>query len=71
VGEGDGLGFRVNVTGTNAKVPQAVPGLLSATPEHAIDAHAIQPFYTGMLAKTCGLNVSMAVEGDAVVVAAR
>jgi histidine phosphotransferase ChpT len=72
VGEGDTTGFRITVTGANAKVPQAIPGLLSATPgEHAIDAHAIQPFYTGMLAKTCGLNVSMAVEGDAVVVAAR
>jgi histidine phosphotransferase ChpT len=72
VGEGDAAGFRITVTGTNAKVPQAIPGLLSATPgEHAIDAHAIQPFYTGMLAQTCGLSVSMAVEGDAVVVAAR
>ena len=72
VGEGDAVGFRITVTGTNAKVPQAIPGLLSATPgEHAIDAHAIQPFYTGMLAQNCGLTVSMAVEGDAVVVAAR
>jgi len=72
VGEGDATGFRITVTGTNAKVPQAIPGLLSATPgEHAIDAHAIQPFYTGMLATNCGLTVSMAVEGDAVVVAAR
>ena len=72
VGQGDGVGFRVSVTGTNAKVPQAIPGLLSATPgEHAIDAHAIQPFYTGMLAKNCGLSVSMAVEGEGVVVAAR
>jgi histidine phosphotransferase ChpT len=72
VGEGDATGFRITVTGTNAKVPQAIPGLLSATPgEHAIDAHAIQPFYTGMLAQNCGLTVSMAVEGDAVVVAAR
>ena len=72
VGEGDAMGFRITVTGTNAKVPQAIPGLLSATPgEHAIDAHAIQPFYTGMLATNCGLTVSMAVEGDAVVVAAR
>ena len=72
VGEGDATGFRITVTGTNAKVPQAIPALLSATPgEHAIDAHAIQPFYTGMLAQNCGLTVSMAVEGDAVVVAAR
>ena len=72
VGEGDAMGFRISVTGTNAKIPQSIPPLLAATPsDHAIDAHAIQPFYTGMLAKTCGLSVSMAPEGDAIVVAAQ
>ena len=72
VGEGDGLGFRISVTGLNAKIPQSIPPLLAAAPsDHAIDAHAIQPFYTGMLAKTCGLSVSMAPEGDAIVVAAQ
>jgi len=72
VGEGDTMGFRVSVSGLNAKIPQAIPGLLAATPgDHAIDAHAIQPFYTGMLAKNCGLSVSMAPEGEAIVVAAR
>ena len=39
--------------------------------DHAVDAHAIQPFYTGLLAKNCGLTVAMASEGDAVVVTAR
>jgi histidine phosphotransferase ChpT len=72
VGEGDTIGFKLSVTGTNAKIPQAIPPLLAATPsDHAIDAHAIQPFYTGMLAKTCGLSVSMAPEDEAIVVAAR
>jgi histidine phosphotransferase ChpT len=72
VGEGDRLGFRVSVTGLNAKIPQSIPPLLAATlSDHAIDAHAIQPFYTGMLAKTCGLSVSMAPEGEAIVVAAK
>ena len=72
VGEGDAMGFRVSVTGLNAKIPHAIPPLLAATPsDHAIDAHAIQPFYTGMLAKNCGLNVSMAPEGEAIVVAAQ
>jgi histidine phosphotransferase ChpT len=71
VGEGDSIGFKLSVTGTNAKIPQAIPPLLGGTPEHAIDAHAIQPFYTQMLAKNCGLSVSMAPEGDAIVVAAR
>ena len=72
VGEVDRLGFRVSVTGLNAKIPQSIPPLLAATPsDHAIDAHAIQPFYTGMLAKNCGLSVSMAPEGEAIVVAAK
>jgi histidine phosphotransferase ChpT len=71
VGEGDTIGFKLSVTGTNAKIPQAIPPLLGGTPDHAIDAHAIQPFYTQMLAKNCGLSVSMAPEGDAIVVAAR
>jgi histidine phosphotransferase ChpT len=72
VGEGGAVGFRVSAVGTNAKIPQAIPPLLSGTPgEHAVDAHAIQPFYTGLLAKNCGLSVGMATEGEAVVVLAR
>jgi histidine phosphotransferase ChpT len=71
VGEGESMGFRVSVTGPNAKVPQAVPALLSGeSGEHAVDAHAIQPFYARLLAKNCGLNVAMASEGEAVVVTA-
>jgi len=38
---------------------------------HAIDAHTIQPYYAGLLAAECGLTVSIAAEGDAIVVAAR
>ena len=72
VGEGDAMGFRVSAVGTNAKIPQAIPPLLQGAPgDHAVDAHAIQPFYTGLLAKNCGLSVGMAAEGDAVVVTAR
>jgi histidine phosphotransferase ChpT len=72
VGEGETMGFRVSATGQNAKVPQAVPPLLAGTPaDHAVDAHAIQPFYTGLLAKNCGLGVAMAAEGEAVVVTAK
>ena len=72
VGEGDTVGFRVSATGINAKVPQAIPPLLAGgSADHPVDAHAIQPFYTGLLAKNCGLTVAMASEGDAVVVSAR
>jgi histidine phosphotransferase ChpT len=72
VGEGDTVGFKVTSTGTNAKIPQAIPPLLAGgSAEHPIDAHAIQPFYTGLLAKNCGLGVAMALEGEAVVITAQ
>jgi histidine phosphotransferase ChpT len=67
VGEGEAIGFRVSAKGLNAKVPQALPGLLAGSPGHAVDAHAIQPFYTGLLAKDCSLAVALATEADAVV----
>jgi histidine phosphotransferase ChpT len=70
LGEGDSMGFRITATGLNARVTQAVPALLAGGGGMTIDAHAIQPFYTGLLARSCGLNVTLAAEGDAVVVTA-
>lgn len=70
VGEGEAIGFRVSAKGTNAKVPAALPGLLAGSPGHAVDAHAIQPFYTGLLAKDCSLAVGLAAEADGVVLTA-
>jgi histidine phosphotransferase ChpT len=39
--------------------------------EEALDAHRIQPFYAGMLARACGLTASAGLEGDAVVITAK
>jgi histidine phosphotransferase ChpT len=70
-GEGDEAGFRVKASGLNARIPQAVPALLRGEPDgHSVDAHAIQPFYAGMLARACGLELAMAAEGDGVVLSA-
>jgi histidine phosphotransferase ChpT len=72
VGGGETMGFRIAASGINARMPQAVPALLSGEPNgHAVDAHAIQPFYTGMLARSCGLAIALGSEGDAIVVTAR
>jgi histidine phosphotransferase ChpT len=72
VGEGESMGFQVSAAGLNARVPPAIPALLAGIPaDHAVDAHAIQPYYTGLLAKECGLAVTMASTGDAVTVTAR
>ena len=71
VGEGDTMGFQITATGLNARIPQAVPALVTADPAAHVDAHAIQPFFTGMLARSCGLAVTLAPEGEAIVVAAK
>jgi histidine phosphotransferase ChpT len=66
------MGFRVTAAGLNARIPQAVPGLLEGKSESgSVDAHAIQPFYTGLLARACGLSVDLKPEGDGIVVATR
>ena len=72
VGEGETMGFRITAAGLNARIPQAVPGLLEGSSENGtIDAHAIQPFYTGLLARACGVSVTLAPDGEGVVVATR
>jgi histidine phosphotransferase ChpT len=71
VGAGETMAFRITASGTNARVPPAAAGLLAGqAPDDGIDAHAIQPFYTGLLARSCGLTVTLAAEGDAIVVRA-
>ena len=72
LGEGETMSFRITAAGLNARVPQAVPGLLAGgTAGGPIDAHAIQPYYAGLLARSCGLTATISAEGDTVVVAAQ
>jgi histidine phosphotransferase ChpT len=68
----DDPAFKVAARGLNARVAEAVPGLLAGLPATgAVDAHAIQPFYTGLLARSSGLAVTIETQGDAIVVVAR
>ncbi|HVV40998.1 MAG TPA: histidine phosphotransferase family protein [Nitrobacter sp.] len=70
VGDGEAMGFRVTAAGLNARIPQNIADLLSGAHVGAIDAHAIQPHYTRLLAQACGLSVALALDGDKVVVTA-
>ena len=74
--EGDGppeaMTFKISARGLNARIPHAVPALLAGFPDRGVvDAHAIQPFYTGLLGRAGELAVSIEADGDAIVVAAR
>jgi histidine phosphotransferase ChpT len=64
-------GYRVTASGQNPRLAPAVAELLAGSPAQAVDAHTIQPLYTGILARDCGLKVAAALEGDAVALVAR
>src|SRR5947207_11771837 len=65
-----GEGLRVHANGLNARVPQNLADLLSGHHAGPIDAHAVQPHYTRLLAQACGFRAAMAANGDAVEVTA-
>jgi histidine phosphotransferase ChpT len=72
VENGASMGFRIVASGLNARIPQAVPVLLEGNSENgSLDAHAIQPFYAGLLARACGIKVELKTEGEAVVISTR
>jgi histidine phosphotransferase ChpT len=65
-----GKGFRITAAGLNARLAEATAGLLVGSPAHPVDAHAIQPLYTGILARDCGLAASATAAKDCVVITA-
>jgi histidine phosphotransferase ChpT len=70
IGVGEGMGFRLAAAGLNARIPHAVPALLEGASENgSVDAHAIQPFYAGLLARACGVKVELKAEGGAIIIA--
>ncbi len=72
LGEGDAMSFKISATGSYAKVPQAVPELLAGGSHGgSVDAHAVQPYYTSLLARECGLTVTAGSDGAAITVMAR
>jgi len=70
IGEGEAMSFRVTASGLNARLPQNIADILSSGHITANDAHSVQPYYTRLLAQSCGLRVSLTAEGESVVVAA-
>ncbi|MCP4616822.1 MAG: histidine phosphotransferase [Bradyrhizobium sp.] len=71
VGEGETMSFRITAKGLNARVPQNIADVVSApAAPPAADAHAVQPYYTRLLADACGLRVSLTPEGENIIIAA-
>jgi histidine phosphotransferase ChpT len=62
---------KVEATGTHIRVAHGVAALLSGQAESgSVDAHAIQPFFTYLVAQSAGLDVALTQESDRVVIEA-
>lgn len=62
---------RIEATGPAARIPPRVVDLLAGRLEEGLDAHAIQPYYAGALARDAGLAVTVDKVDETVVFEAR
>lgn len=65
--DSEGSALSVESKGTNARVAAHVPLLLAGTPEGgSVDAHGIQAYYTGLVAREIGFAVDLATAPELV-----
>lgn len=66
------ISFRIVTAGPMVRVPNHVVDLIAGNPENGhVDAHVIQPFYTGLVARAANMAVTLDAETDSVVIAAK
>jgi histidine phosphotransferase ChpT len=71
-GEGEGLEVQVEARGANPRLAHGIAALIAGTPEGgAVDAHSIQAYYTGLVGRSCGLEVTVASDAESVTLSAR
>ncbi|APG92390.1 histidine phosphotransferase ChpT [Sinorhizobium americanum] len=63
--------FTLVAKGRMMRVPPRLTELLSGTPEEAVDAHSIQPYYTVLLAEEAGMLIDVTSTGEEIVFTAR
>jgi histidine phosphotransferase ChpT len=72
VGADEQATFMVEARGTNARLAAHIPALLAGEAEEgAIDARAVQPYYAGLVARACGLDISVSTEPELVSIEAK
>lgn len=69
-GMDNAMTIKVEATGTNAKLQSHWPHLLAGEPENSVDAHGIQPYYAGLVAREAHLAVTAVAEDGKVTLAA-
>jgi histidine phosphotransferase ChpT len=70
-GDAERCEFVLRSKGLNARIPPHAEALIAGSPEGGtVDAHGIQPFYAGMVARAAGMRVTFGLEGDEVTIRA-
>jgi len=71
-GQDDSLAMRVQARGVNPRLAAGVADLVAGRPESGVvDAHSIQPYFAGLVARECGMEVAITVEAESVTFEAR
>lgn len=72
LGEGDDLSVRIEARGSHARIAHGLQGLLDGAPATgAVDGHSIQPYFTGLVARSVNMTISLTAEPERVVIEAR
>ncbi len=71
-GEGAETVLQITSKGANARLASGVAALLAGGSENgAIDAHTIQPYFTGLVARECGMEIELTVAPETIAIVAR
>ncbi|MGD1037852.1 MAG: histidine phosphotransferase family protein [Roseiarcus sp.] len=71
-GQDETLAIRVEAKGPKARLAHGVVELLAGRAESgAVDAHTIQPFFAGLVARDCGMEVAIVAGPETVTLEAR
>ncbi len=62
---------RIEATGAASRIPPRVAELLAGDLGEHVDAHAIQPYYAGALARAAGLAIEISKDADTVIFVAK
>jgi histidine phosphotransferase ChpT len=72
LGEGDNVVLIVTSKGANPRLAAGVADLVAGKPETGkVDAHTIQPYYTGLVARECGMRVDIEASSEGFTFAAK
>ena len=71
-GDGESAGLKVTSAGSHVRLAATVADLVKGEPENGtVDAHGIQAYYTGLVARSCGMSIDLQASPEGVSIEAK